>query len=81
MDSRRTVPDDWLTAAFLLAFPSIAMFVQGASSAVSIGAGIISLGALCWRPRSALCGYVRPDRRALAFCFALSNPIAAVAQA
>jgi O-antigen ligase len=79
IDSRRTEPGDWLTAAFLLIFPSVAMLVQGASSAVSIGAGVISLGALCWRPAGAPYGYARPDHLGLAFCIALCSPVAAVA--
>ncbi|PYE16576.1 O-antigen ligase [Paraburkholderia silvatlantica] len=79
IDSRRTAPSDWLTAAFLLAFPSIAMLVQGASSAVSIGAGVISLAALCSRPAGAPYGYAPLERRALALCIALCGPIAAVA--
>lgn len=79
IDSRRTAPSDWLTAAFLLAFPSIAMLVQGASSAVSIGAGVISLAALCSRPKGALYGYAPLERRGLAFCIALCGPVAAVA--
>ncbi|MBB2932714.1 O-antigen ligase family protein [Paraburkholderia silvatlantica] len=79
IDSRRTAPSDWLTAAFLLAFPSIAMLVQGASSAVSIGAGVISLTALCSRPAGAPYGYAPLERRALALCIALCGPVAAVA--
>lgn len=79
IDSRRTAPSDWLTAAFLLAFPSIAMLVQGASSAVSIGAGIISLAALCSRPAGAPYGYAPLERRALVLCIALCGPVAAVA--
>ncbi|TDQ92416.1 O-antigen ligase family protein [Paraburkholderia silvatlantica] len=79
IDSRRTAPSDWLTAAFLLAFPSIAMLVQGASSAVSIGAGVISLAALCSRPAGAPYGYAPLERRALALCIALCGPVAAVA--
>ncbi|WP_321898285.1 O-antigen ligase family protein [Paraburkholderia heleia] len=79
IDSRRTAPSDWLTAAFLLAFPSIAMLVQGASSAVSIGAGVISLVALCSRPAGAPYGYAPLERRALALCIALCGPVAAVA--
>ncbi|MEX3999115.1 O-antigen ligase family protein [Paraburkholderia sp. EG285A] len=79
IDSRRTEPGDWLTAAFLLGFPSIAMLVQGASSAVSIGAGVIALAALCWRPAGAPYGYARPDRLGLALCIALCAPVAAVA--
>ena len=55
------------------------MLVQGASSAVSIGAGVISLGALCWRPAGAPYGYARPDHLGLAFCIALCSPVAAVA--
>lgn len=79
IDSRRTAPSDWLTAVFLLAFPSIAMLVQGASSAVSIGAGVISLAALCSRPAGAPYGYAPLERRALALCIALCGPVAAVA--
>ncbi|CAD6509434.1 hypothetical protein LMG27952_00277 [Paraburkholderia hiiakae] len=79
IDSRRTAPGDWLTAAFLLAFPAIAMLVQGASSAVSIGAGVIAVGALGWRPAGATYGYASPGRHGLAFCVALCAPVAAVA--
>ncbi|MEX3967966.1 O-antigen ligase family protein [Paraburkholderia sp. EG286B] len=79
IDSRRTAPGDWLTAAFLLAFPSIAMLVQGASSAVSIGAGVISLVALCSRPAGAPYGYAPLERYELALCIALCGPVAAVA--
>jgi O-antigen ligase len=79
IDSRRTVPGDWLTAAFLLTFPSIAMLVQGASSAVSIGAAVVALAALCWRPAGAPYGYAPPERHGLTFCIALCGPVAAVA--
>ncbi|SDD09897.1 O-antigen ligase family protein [Paraburkholderia lycopersici] len=79
IEPRRTVPGDWLTAVFLLAFPSVAMLVQGASSAMSIGAAVVTLAALCWRRAGAPYGYAPLDRVALAFCVALCGPVAAVA--